>query len=249
VSADPVGPAYYAAPRLLRRERTREWWTLLHPPYTAWHLSYVAIGAALAPSFYVSRLLATLLAFFFAVGLTAHALDELHGRPLATTIPSAQLVAVAVGGLVVAVAIGCSGCVVVSGYLAIFIAAGVGIDLAYNLELWGGRLHHDAVFAVAWGGLPAVVGGFAQSGRLSVPVVLAGVCATLWSRAQRQLSTPARGLRRRTASVEGVAEGTDGVRSPITRASLLAPLEGALRTLSWSTCAVAVALVAYRLRW
>ena len=23
----------------------RDWWTLLHPPYTAWHLSYVVIGA------------------------------------------------------------------------------------------------------------------------------------------------------------------------------------------------------------
>ena len=61
---------------------------LLHPPYTLWHLSYVAIGATLAPRFDGGRLVATLLAFFLAVGVCAHALDELHGRPLRTTIPA-----------------------------------------------------------------------------------------------------------------------------------------------------------------
>ena len=72
----------------------RDWWTLLHPPYTAWHLSYVVIGAALAPQVLVSYLIATVLAFFLAAGLAAHALDELRGRPLRTAIPSAALVAV-----------------------------------------------------------------------------------------------------------------------------------------------------------
>ena len=95
-------PAYYAA----RSGGWREWWTLLHPPYTAWHLSYVVIGAALAPHVDLTRLLATLLAFFAAVGLGAHALDELHGRPLRTHIPSAALVAVTVTGLTAAVALG-----------------------------------------------------------------------------------------------------------------------------------------------
>ena len=38
-------PAYYAA----RPGGWRDWWTLLHPPYTSWHLSYVVIGATLAP--------------------------------------------------------------------------------------------------------------------------------------------------------------------------------------------------------
>ena len=47
------GPAFYAA-----TGRAGEWWTLLHPPYTAWHLSYVAIGAAIAPTFDAQRLVA-----------------------------------------------------------------------------------------------------------------------------------------------------------------------------------------------
>ena len=88
-------PAYYAA----RPGGWRDWWTLLHPPYTAWHLSYVVIGAALAPRVQLTPLLATLAAFFLAVGLAAHALDELHGRPLRTGIPGPALVAVAAASL------------------------------------------------------------------------------------------------------------------------------------------------------
>ena len=38
-------PAFYA----LQPGGWRDYVTLLHPPYTAWHLSYVAIGAATAP--------------------------------------------------------------------------------------------------------------------------------------------------------------------------------------------------------
>ena len=38
-------PAFYA----LRPGGWRDLITLLHPPYTAWHLSYVAFGAAAAP--------------------------------------------------------------------------------------------------------------------------------------------------------------------------------------------------------
>ena len=82
-------PAYYAA----RPGGWRDWWTLLHPPYTAWHLSYVVIGACLAPQVSLAPLLATLVAFFLAVGLAAHALDELNGRPLQTRIPAPTLVA------------------------------------------------------------------------------------------------------------------------------------------------------------
>ncbi len=37
-------PAFYA----LTPGGWRDYWSLLHPPYTLWHLSYVAIGAALA---------------------------------------------------------------------------------------------------------------------------------------------------------------------------------------------------------
>ena len=89
---DAPRPAFYAA----KRGGWRDWWTVLHPPYTAWHLSYVVIGASLAPHVRISRLLGTVVAFFLAVGVAAHCLDELHGRPLRTLIPGRALVAATV---------------------------------------------------------------------------------------------------------------------------------------------------------
>src|SRR6476659_1128163 len=88
--------AFYA----LRPGGWRDLVTLLHPPYTAWHLSYVALGAAAAPEVHGERVAATLLAFFLAVGVSAHALDELRGRPLGTLMPGRILVALAVIALV-----------------------------------------------------------------------------------------------------------------------------------------------------
>ena len=113
-------PAFYAA----RPGGWRDWWTLLHPPYTAWHLSYVVIGATLAPHIDGARLVATLVAFFFAVGIAAHALDELHGRPLRTTIPTGWLVGLGAGGLLIACALGFVGVATVGPGLLVFIAIG-----------------------------------------------------------------------------------------------------------------------------
>src|SRR5579859_567120 len=107
-------PAFYA----LRSGGWRDLVTLLHPPYTAWHLSYVALGAAAAPRLHVIRLGAALCAFFLAVGVSAHALDELNGRPLNTQLRQGTLVALAVVGLAGAVAIGVAGIVLISALLA-----------------------------------------------------------------------------------------------------------------------------------
>src|SRR5262249_47824763 len=49
-------PAFYA----LRPGGWRDLVTVLHPPYTAWHLSYVALGAAAAPAVHADRLGAAL---------------------------------------------------------------------------------------------------------------------------------------------------------------------------------------------
>ncbi|HEV3328434.1 MAG TPA: hypothetical protein VGZ33_03485, partial [Acidimicrobiales bacterium] len=150
------GPAFYSEPRLLRRRWARDGWALLHPPYTAWHLAYVVIGACLLAPVSVSRLLATLLAFFLAVGVGAHALDELHGRPLRTELPDWVLVTAAVLGVGGAAVIGVIGIATVGLWLAAFVAVGVVLAVGYNLELFGGALHSDAVFAAAWGAFPVL---------------------------------------------------------------------------------------------
>ncbi len=238
-----LAPAYYA----VRPGRWRDWWTLLHPPYTAWHLSYVVIGAVLAPVVLVSRLIATLLAFFLAVGLAAHALDELRGRPLRTSIPSSVLVVTAAVGLAGAVALGVAGVVVVGWTLVPFLVAGPVLVVAYNLELFGGALHNDLTFATAWGGFPVLTAYVAQTGTLAVAPLFAAFAASLLSLAQRRLSTPARLLRRRALDVTGSVALGNGETIALDQTVLLRPLEQALRAMSWSIVLFATAFALARL--
>ena len=235
-------PAFYAA----RRGGWRDWWTILHPPYTAWHLSYVVIGATLAPRTDGWRLLATLLAFFFAVGVAAHAFDELHGRPLRTTIASAWLVGLGAGGLLIACVLGIAGVATVGFGLLPFIAIGPLLVLGYNLELFHGWIHTDLGFAAAWGAFPVLVSYFVQAERLDLTAALGAAAALGISLAQRSLSTPARALRRRAASVSGRVTMHDGSVQELDERVLLQPLERALRSLSWAMVALAVALAAAR---
>jgi hypothetical protein len=187
-------PAFYA----LRPGGWRDYWTLLHPPYTLWHLSYVAIGAALAPRMEWAVLGWTVLAFALAMGVGAHALDELHGRPLRTRIPSRLLVALALASIAGACAIGIWIASERSWWLLAFVAAGAFLVVAYNLELLGGAFHSDWWFAAAWGAFPVLTAYFAAAERLRIEALLAAGFAFTASLAQRTLSTPVRAARRQT---------------------------------------------------
>jgi hypothetical protein len=241
-----IGPAFYARPAFLNRPRLRDWWTVLHPPYTMLHLSLVTIGACLVGPVNAVRLVVTLVAFFLAVGIGAHCLDELHGRPLATSMPAWQLVLAASIGVGGAVILGIVGMFLVSPYLAIFICVGVVIAVGYNLELFHGRLHTDLVLIIGWGSFPVLTAYFAQHARLGVASLFVAAFGALLTRMQRQLSTPARQLRRKAVSAEGVVVLLDGTTEAITKQSILRPLEGALKTLCWSGPTLAVALVLLR---
>jgi hypothetical protein len=241
---EALAPAYYAPQTSGWR---RDIWALLHPPYTAWHLSYVLIGASLAPTVNLVRLIATLLAFFLAVGVSAHALDELRGRPLQTRLPAGLLWAAAVIALIGAVLIGIAGVSVLGPWLLPFIALGVFFVFAYNLELLRGRVHGDFWFALSWGAFPVLTGYFAQTGRLSLAALGAAIAGYALSYAQRMLSTPARLLRRRSRSVAGAVTLNDGSQVVLDKPTLLRPLERALAAASWGIVALALALVTSRL--
>ena len=228
-------PAFYA----LGPGRWRELLTLLHPPYTAWHLSYVAIGAAVAPHLYAGRLAGCLAAFFLAVGVCAHALDELHDRPLRTSLPNRLLQVLAAVGLAGAIAIGVLGAIDVSIWLLVFVFLGAFIVLAYNLELFDGRFHSDFWFAAAWGAFPAITSYWINSLEFRIEGISVMLGCLLLSLAQRRLSTPVRKLRRRTASVRGEQRLLDGTVIELDAARLAAPLDGAL-----SACALGMVLLA-----
>lgn len=241
-------PAFYA----LRPGGWRDLVTVLHPPYTLWHVSNVAIGAAAAAQIHAGRLAAAIVAFFLAVGVGAHALDELNGRPLGTQLSDRSLIALAVGGLGGALAIGIAGVIFVSPTLLPLVLFGGFIAPAYNLELFGGRFHTDFWLAASWGGFSALTGWWVNAlGLHSVREAIAASAAVLacyfLTRVQRRLSTPVRELRRRTASVEGEQVMTDGSVRAFGREDITKPLDGALLGLSIAVPLLAVAAVALRI--
>ena len=224
-------PAFYA----LRRGGWRDYVTLLHPPYTLWHLSYVAVGAALAPRMDWALLGWTTLAFFLAMGVGAHALDELKGRPLQTLIPARVLVGLAAVSIGAACAIGCAIAVQRTLWLLVFVAAGGFVVVAYNLELFGGAFHGGLWFPAAWGAFPVLTAYFAAAHTVRGAAVAAAAYAFATSWVQRTLSTPVRAVRRKAA-----AEVTDAER-------VIAPTaERALEALAAATVLIAVALLLAR---
>jgi 4-hydroxybenzoate polyprenyltransferase len=243
-AAQPVSrPAWYA----LERGGWRDYLTLLHPPYSAWHLSYVVIGGCLAPVVAWERLGAAVAAFALAVGVGAHALDELNGRPLRTKIPDRVLVGLAGVSIAGAGAIGVVGALTFRAWLALLIPIGLFLVLAYNLELVGGRFHSDLWFGLAWGGFPVLCGYAAVAGDLRGVTVLAAVFAVLLSLAQRVLSNHVRYLRRRVVGVRGELQLADASREPLDARRLTAPAEAGLRLLSLATVVLAATLVAFRI--
>jgi hypothetical protein len=98
----------------------------------------------------------------------------------------------------------------------------------YNVEL---ALHNDVGFATGWGAFPALTGYFVVAQTLRLEAVAAAAFAFAVSLAQRALSTPVRQARRQ----DGTTVGAE-------------PLERALRLLTWGMVALAVGLVAARLR-
>lgn len=234
------GPAFYATGR---RSTWRDVRAVLHPPYTLWHLSYVVLGAVIVERVNWTTLIATLVAFFLAVGIAAHALDELRGRPLGTELPSWLLSSAAAVGLSGAVAIGFVGITRVGFGLLAFIVVGAFFVLAYDLELFGGLVHTDWGFALSWGAFPVLTSAYAQASSISWPAIILAFAAAMSSAAQRNLSNPVRMIRRRVTSVEGEIRFADGTVRPIDSNFLLVPTERALRALSLAMMALAVAFV------
>ena len=224
--SDVARPAFYA----LAPGGWRDYVTLLHPPYTAWHLSYVVLGAALAPEWRPGVLGLALAAFFLGMGVAAHALDEMQGRPLQTRIDRRTLIVLAAVSLAGATAIGIVAAIATSLWLLAFVAVGAFIAVAYNLELFGGRLPRTLWIALAWGALPVIATYFAAAETIRAEAVFAATFAAIVSWVQRVLSTPVRAMRRQEGRLHGA-----GVAA-----------ERALRLLSLAMVTLAVALVLLR---
>lgn len=234
-----LGSAFYA----LSPGGWRDYLTLLHPPYTLWHLSYVVLGAAIAPELHWDRLGVSLVAFLLAMGFSAHALDELSGRPLKTRIPEGTLWAIALLGLSGAVALGVVGAVLVTPWLFAFICFGAFVAPAYNLEWFGGRFHSDLWFALSWGSFPLLTSYWINAEGIGVAAVAGAIAAFFLSLAQRTLSHRVRSVRRRVSHIEGRIRYADGGSEEIDRAWALRTEERALKLMTASVVAVSVTVL------
>jgi hypothetical protein len=235
-ASNALPPAFYAR----RGGGWHDYWTLLHPPYTIWHLSYVLLGAALAPSPDPKIVAGALVAFGLAVGVGSHAYDELQGRPLRTEIPSPVLVAMGTAALAVAVAIGLVGATMFGPLFLLFVAIGAALVLLYGLEV--PVVHSDVGFAIGWGAFPVAATAYA-TGAHPGPTVLAAFAAALLSLAQRRLSTRARSIRRRAARVSGEIVYSDGSRERIDARALIGAPEGALSIMWLALLAVSLGVL------
>jgi len=235
--------------------RVRDFVILLHPPYTMWHLAYVVIGAALAPMMNWGTLLWTLLAFFLAMGIGAHCLDELNGRPLKTKIPALVLILAAVISIGGAVVIGAIVGVRETVWVIPCIIFGGFIVFAYTME-WGpkGFFHRDEWFGFAWGAFPVITAYIAQTHTVSWGIIFVAGACLLYSLTQRVLSTQVRFFRRKVSMVEGhyfasengpVVPGTVtwGQSHNLNKKIIIEPPETALKLMSWTVIAAAIGLV------
>jgi hypothetical protein len=190
----------------------------------------VALGAALAPHFRVERMLWTMAAFALGLGVAAHVLDELNGRPLRTGIGGGVLVALGVLALAGACAIGVWAAFAWGLGLLAFVAVGAIVVPAYNLEWAGGALHNEWGLALSWAAFPVLTAYAAESGTVRAEALLAAGFAAAMIVVQRTLSTPVRHARRSLGTTEGIE-----------------PMERALRILPWANVLLGCALVVARL--
>ncbi|MCH8988867.1 MAG: hypothetical protein IIA92_08680 [Chloroflexi bacterium] len=238
-------PAFYALPGT---KGWQDYLNLLHVPYTLWHMAYVVLGATIAPTIHLDRLLGTLLAFFLAVGIASHALDELNDRPLGTKIPPYVLVSLAVVSLAGAVALGVVAGILESRWIFAFVAFGGFIVAFYNLGLWHNRFHTDLWFAVSWGAFPVLTSYWVNASRLDVAVVLVAVGCFFLTLAQRTLSTPVRTIRRKALRVEGHIDLANGERLDLDSEKIIMVPERALLLLGTAIVVLAAGLLTFRLQ-
>ncbi len=238
-------PAFYA---LQGAKGWQDYLNLLHVPYTLWHMGYVVLGATISPTIHLDRLLGTLLAFFLAVGIASHALDELNDRPLGTKIPPVVLVSLAVVSLAGAVALGVVAGFLESRWIFAFVAFGGFIVAFYNLGLWHNRFHSDLWFAFSWGAFPVLTSYWVNASRLDVAAVLVAVGCFFLTLAQRTLSTPVRTIRRKALSVEGHIDPANGERLDLDSERIILVPERALLLLGAAIVVLAAGLLTFRLQ-
>jgi hypothetical protein len=164
---------------------------MLFLPYTGMCVSFAIIGSLLSPSTIAwDRVLAIIVIYFAALGISAHAADSMGSRskPWGNRFSSVELLIMVIGGLIIAYGIG-TYYIVYYVPLLLPIAILEGFFLfAYNYELWNGFFHSNIWFAVSWGSMPLLAGYIMQTNSLSYIALLISVVTFLVSYLEIRLS-------------------------------------------------------------
>jgi hypothetical protein len=179
--------------------KLRDFYNLMHLPYTGMVLSFVLIGAVVAPEVSFDRLLATMVAYFLGLGIAAHAFDQLEprGSHYIQKLTKSELVGLGVIGLAGAVAIGIYYVVTLTPYLLPFIGLSVFFAFAYPLpsRVAAGVFHNNFSFALSWGYLPFLTSYYVNSLAITPEALLIGLPLVLAAWTEIILSRTARKAR------------------------------------------------------
>jgi hypothetical protein len=163
---------------------------MLFLPYTGMCISFAIIGSLLSPTIAWDRVVAIIIIYFAALGISAHAVDSMGSKrkPWGNRFSNLELLMMVVCGLFVAYGIGAY-YIVNFAPLLLPIAILEGFFLiAYNYELWNGFFHNNVWFAISWGSMPLLAGYIMQTNSLSYAPILVSVVAFLVSYIEIKLS-------------------------------------------------------------
>ena len=206
-------------------DRSREWFVprfgpkrfrllvgLSFWPYSLMNASYVAIGSLLSNTVHFDRMLGMVTVYLLAVGVASHSLDAMRpNKPWGDFLDRSQLLALALAGLVPALALGLFYSITAAPLLIPLGAAELFFLLVYNLELFRGRFHTDVWFAISWGFLPVLVGYAVQSDAVNVPSLAGGLFGFATAFVEINASRPYKALKRQP--VEGSAQAVARLES------------------------------------
>jgi len=192
-------------------DRSREWFVpkrgprwvrlgigLSFYPYTIMNACYVVIGSLLAGTVYYDRMGGMTLVYVLAVGIAAHSLDAMGpNRPWGDFLGRRTLLAVSLGALFPALALGIYYAVTVALLLIPLGCIELFFLLAYNLELFRGYFHGDFWFATSWGFFPVLVGYAVQSNSLSLASIAGGLFGFATAYVEINASRPYKDLKKK----------------------------------------------------
>ena len=177
---------------------------MLFLPYTGMCISFTIIGSMLSESIAWDRVLSIFIIYFLALGVSAHAADNLGSKkikPWGNYFSTFELRLMVIGGLSVSYILGIY-YIITFVPLLLIIAIIEGFFLfAYNFELFNGLFHNNFWFAVSWGALPLLAGFVIQTNSISVLSLISSIMAFFVAYTEIRISRKYKELKRNPQDV------------------------------------------------